>query len=146
MSSTPTKTRSRSVILLSLLILLFTPAVLILARWNTSASQPARSAPSQQQRSDTQLQAELITATPAGFEPTDITRPRGRFLLAVDNRSGLDQLDLYLERETGSRVHEGLSRKGKLKWRDVVDLAPGHYVLRAAHDSSWRCDITLTPQ
>ena len=131
---------------LGLSLLLLTFGVLIFARWNGSASQPAPPTQSQTPRSDEQLEAELVTATPTGFEPGEITRAQGRFLLAVDNRSGLDQLDLYLERDTGARVNAALARKGKLKWREVLDLPPGRYILRAANDPSWTCVINLTPR
>jgi hypothetical protein len=98
------------------------------------------------QRPATQFETEIVTITPTGFEPVEITRPQGRFMLAVDNRSGLDEVDLYLERETAGRVNVALSRKGKLAWRETVDFPPGHYVLRAANDQSWRCAITITPR
>jgi hypothetical protein len=92
----------------------------------------------------TTIQAELITITPVGFEPVEITRPHGRFLFAIDNRSGLNEIDLYLERETGGRVNVPLSRRGRLAWREEIDLPPGTYILRATNDESWRCRITLT--
>jgi len=116
---------------------------MIFAHWRGSPLPPTRLA-LQQQSSDAAVEAELVTATPTGFEPGEITRPQGRFLLAVDNRSGLDQLDLYLERDTGARVNAALSRKGKLKWREILDLPAGRYVLRSTNDQTWRCDIDLT--
>jgi len=140
-----TRPHSRRITIFLSLLALLTSGGLIFAHWNSLASSP-KLLVSPQQRSDAQVEVELITATPAGFEPSEITRPQGRFLLAVDNRSGLDQLDLYLERETGSRVNAALSRKGKLKWRDLVDLPTGRYVLRAANDQAWRCDINMTPR
>jgi len=96
-----------------------------------------------EQRPQTPLQAELVTITPTGFEPAEITRPQGPFLFAIDNRSGLDEVDLYLERETGGRVNGALGRKGRLAWREAIDLPPGTYFLRATNDESWRCRITL---
>jgi hypothetical protein len=93
---------------------------------------------------DSKLQTELITVTPTGFEPAEITRPQGRFMLAIDNRSGLDAIDLYLEREKGNRVGGALKRKAKLAWRQVIELPAGTYSLRAANDESWQCRITLT--
>ena len=96
------------------------------------------------QNPKTAVQAELITITSTGFEPAELTRPNGRFLLAIDNRSGLDEVDLYLERETGGRVNVSLSRKGKLAWREILDLQPGAYLLRARNEESWRCRITIT--
>jgi len=50
-----------------------------------------------QQNSEKQtVQAELVTILPTGFEPGQITRPRGRFLLLVQNRSGLQEVQLRL--------------------------------------------------
>ena len=118
--------------------LLFVSGGLILGRWKTPpAGQP-------QIASEGKPEAEIITVTPAGFEPTEITRPRGPFVLAVDNRSGLDALALYLELENGSRVNTQLTRRGKLAWRELVDFPPGTYLLRAANDETWSCRITLT--
>ncbi|HJS23764.1 MAG TPA: hypothetical protein VJ751_05285 [Pyrinomonadaceae bacterium] len=126
--------------LVLLLVLLLISATLIWARWKTPelrASNPIQSSP---------LETELITITPAGFEPAEIARPQGRFMLAIDNRSGLEEVDLYLERETEGRVNLAFSRKGKLAWRDTFDFPPGVYILRAANDESWRCRISITPR
>lgn len=139
------KLRSRRISFLLLLALLLGSGVLIFARWKSSDSnliEPVAS--SQSQPSSTQLEVELVTVTPTGFEPGEITRPPGRFLLAVDNQSGLNELDLYLERETEGRLNVALDRRGKLKWREILDLPPGRYILRAGNDESWRCNITLT--
>ena len=92
------------------------------------------------------IQAELITVTPTGFEPSELTRSKGRFLLAIDNQSGLDEVEFYFERETGGRVNVPLSRRGKIAWREIIDLTPGTYVLRATNDESWRCRIRITAQ
>jgi hypothetical protein len=142
--SFPHLKKSHHVRLFLSLLLLLVSAALILA-YRNRADVPARGvAMAQGQSSEAPLQAELITATPAGFEPAEITRPQGRFLLAIDNRSGLDEIDLYLERETGGRVNVPLSRRGKLAWREAIDLSPGTYILRANNDESWRCRITIT--
>ncbi|HSE16492.1 MAG TPA: hypothetical protein VLB46_05540 [Pyrinomonadaceae bacterium] len=90
------------------------------------------------------VQAELITITSTGFEPTELTRLNGRFLLAIDNRSGLDDVQLYFERETGGPVNVPLGRRRRLAWREIIDLQPGTYILRARNDESWRCRITIT--
>jgi len=125
--------------------LLLVPGVLILARWKgTDLNSITSPMLSQRDVQDSTLETELITITPTGFEPAEITRPQGRFVLAIDNRSGLDSVDLYLEREKGNRVDGSLKRKGKLAWRQVIDFPSGTYVLRAANDESWQCKITLT--
>jgi len=124
------------------LLLLLVSGVLILAHFKRAPSEAASVIDGPQ----APVQAELITVTPTGFEPSELTRPKGRFLLAIDNQSGLDEVEFYFERETGGRLNVALSRRGKIAWREIVDLAPGSYVLRAMHDESWRCRITITAQ
>ena len=120
----------------SLLLLAF--GTLIFARWKSSDSKLVQVSAQSQSPGDSneQFDVELVTATPTGFEPAEITRQQGRFLLAVDNHSALNDLDLYLERETEGRVNVGLSRRGKLKWREVLNLPLGHYFLRATNDAT----------
>jgi hypothetical protein len=129
--------------LLPLIVLVLTSTTLIVARLRLT-SLPV--IPTQVQHNDVEVEAEVVTITPAGFEPNEITRPSGRFLLAVDNARGLNEVSLYLERQTGIREKLALSRRGKLKWREIIDLPPGRYILRAANDESWRCNINLTPR
>jgi len=128
-------------LLFSILFLLVS-AALILAHLKRAPSEAATMV----QGPQAPVQAELITVTPTGFEPSELTRPKGRFLLAIDNQSGLDEVEFYFERETGGRVNVPLSRRGKLAWREIVDLTPGTYILRATNDESWRCRITITAQ
>ena len=122
-----------------LILLLLVSGALILAHFKRG---PSEAATMDQQAP---VQAELITVTPTGFEPAELTRAKGRFLLAIDNQSGLDEMEFYFERETGGRVNVPLSRRGKIAWREIVDLAPGTYILRATNDESWRCRITALP-
>lgn len=137
------KPQSHRLKLFLLVVLVFASGVLIVAHRRREVSR-AEAAVIQQQPGQNAFEAELVTVTPTGFEPTEITRPQGRFLLAIDNRSGLDDVDLYLERETGGRANVVLSRRGKLAWREAIDLPPGTYLLRAGNDESWRCRISIT--
>jgi len=41
---------------------------------------------------------------------------------------------------------QALTRRGKIAWREIIDLTPGTYILRATNDESWRCRITITPR
>jgi hypothetical protein len=96
------------------------------------------------QRRRADIQAELITIVPHGFEPEELTRPRGRFLLMIDNRSGLESVALGLTREGGPRVREmRIPREGP-DWSEVVDPEPGRYLLSEANHSDWVCVITIT--
>ena len=124
------------------ILLLLLSAALILAHLKRAPSEAATMA----QGPQAPVQAELITVTPTGFEPSELIRSKGRFLLAIDNQSGLNEVEFYFERENAGRVNVPLSRRGKIAWREIVDLAPGTYILRAMNDESWRCRITITAQ
>jgi hypothetical protein len=92
------------------------------------------------------LEAELVTIRPAGFEPADITRSKGLFLLAIENRSGIDGINVRLDKEAGSRLRQiPMSRlKQNLNWSEGLDLPPGSYILSEADHPEWICRITIT--
>jgi hypothetical protein len=61
------KVTSRRLIVFMLLALMFTSGLLVVASWKRSVPKANELAKiSQQQRSDTELEAELVTATPTG--------------------------------------------------------------------------------
>lgn len=86
----------------------------------------------------------FVKLSPTGFEPNEITRPRGLFLLVVNNRSNNPDISLRLDHESGRRAHEKHLRGGKIDWREPLDLAPGRYVLSEANHPEWTCSITIT--
>jgi hypothetical protein len=92
------------------------------------------------------VEVELVSIRPSGFEPSEITRPRGFFIIAVENRSGLDEVELTLAREAGDRLHQVLVPRRKLNWKQGLDLTPGRYVLTEASNPEWQCTITITSQ
>lgn len=102
--------------------------------------------PQQGTRQGSQMEAEIITITPRGFEPTEITRPKGPFILVVDDRSELDGVTFRLDREAGDRVREVRSVRERPDWDEVIDLTPGSYVLTEADHPDWLCRITITAQ
>ena len=85
----------------------------------------------------------LITIRPSGFDPGEIRSAPGRFLLAVDNKSGLDDLRLRLNRENANRLSEVNLAKGQIKWRQKVDLPAGRYVLTEENRPTWVCHIII---
>jgi hypothetical protein len=86
----------------------------------------------------------FVTLTPTGFEPAELTRSRGAFLLMVDNRSNNPDLLFHLDRENGNREHEQQTRKGgRLDWNKYLDLPPGRYLLTEATHPGWVCKITI---
>ena len=85
-----------------------------------------------------------ITLRPTGFEPTELIRPRGLFLLVVNNRSNNPDIELRLDHESGERQYQERVRGGKLDWRKPLDLRPGRYLLREMNHPQWMCYITVT--
>ncbi len=90
------------------------------------------------------IETELVTIRRHGFEPQEITRPADPFVLAVENRSGLEEVTLRLDRVAGNRLKEVNVPRKKLNWRDAFDLPPGRYVLTEANHPDWVCNITIT--
>ena len=90
------------------------------------------------------VEAEVITIRPTGFEPQEITRPKGLFLLAVENRSGLQTIQLRLDREAGARIRDPQFPRNKHDWKDRLDLPPGRYILSEAYHPLWSCVLTVT--
>jgi hypothetical protein len=93
----------------------------------------------------TLMESEVITVTRRGFEPALITRPVGRFILMLDNRSGKD-LNFRLARDTGQPLTEIASSRQELDWNDVLDVQPGTYVLTERNHPEWSCSIRITAQ
>jgi hypothetical protein len=90
-------------------------------------------------------EAEVVKILPTGFEPRQITRPRGGFLLVLSNRTGLDDVEWRLDREAGGRLHAVRISEGRLVSKQHADLPPGTYVLTEAGHPDWVCRITITP-
>lgn len=93
------------------------------------------------------LIVEQLTLRPSGFYPFEFTRPSGKFLLAVNNRVGIVEMNLRLSRETSNGVLRNLSEvkvhRRQSDWNDVVDLQPGTYLLTEASNPKWVCRITV---
>jgi hypothetical protein len=90
------------------------------------------------------VETEIVTILPDGFEPTQITRPVGRIMLMVNNRSGLGAVTFRLDLDPGIRLLDVTVPRTKLDWVDMVDLIPGSYVLSEANHPDWVCHITIT--
>lgn len=105
---------------------------------------PAASRPPAEKK-EGRVETELVTVTSDGFDPAEISRPKGRFYLAADNLTELPELTLRLTRETGHSAHEARVPEGQADWAGLLDLEPGTYVLREATHPEWTCRITVTP-
>ena len=131
---------SRRMLLILLAIALLGLTTLVLV----SAEKRGRGNPAVVQGQKRRIEPVIVTLTPTGFEPAELTRPRGAFLLVVDNRSNNPELLFHLNSENGKRAHEQQThRGGRLDWNKVLDLPPGRYVLTEATHPNWVCKITI---
>jgi hypothetical protein len=89
-------------------------------------------------------QTELVTITPTGFEPAEVTRPAERFILAVENRSGLEEVTIILRDEGGRELLRERVPRERLDWSGALDLAAGSYLLSEDGNPGWACRLTLT--
>lgn len=91
-------------------------------------------------------QGEIVAVQRNGFEPNQITRQAGEFLLLIDNRSGLDEIQVRLERLVDrERVRDVSLTKRAYSWNTMLNLPPGEYALTEVRHPEWTCRITLTP-
>jgi len=90
-----------------------------------------------QARNNHQLEVEVITITPGGFEPQQIERPAGPFLLSVTNRSGVDSLNVHVETEQHNSFRERSLPLRTPYWREVIDPPPGRYIVTEATHPEW---------
>jgi len=102
--------------------------------------------PIQGNAQDQRIEAELISIRPGGFEPTQITRPKGPFLLAIENRSGLREVEFQLSVEGGARLVQMRRSWERSDWNQVIDPPAGRYVLTETNHPGWKCTISITEQ
>jgi len=91
-----------------------------------------------------EVETEVITLRPSGFEPAEIVRPAGRVMFAVDNRSGAGEVVLRLARAGGDQLNKARASRNTRALREVVNLAPGEYTLTETGHTEWVCRITIT--
>ncbi len=84
-----------------------------------------------------------LTIRESGFEPSEVTRPAGKFLLSVDNKSGVAQITLRLSRVGSGHVRDIVVPKDATDWAEELDLQPGMYDLTELNHPNWNCRITV---
>lgn len=85
----------------------------------------------------------VIAIRPNGFSPPEIEITDGRYVLVVQNHSGLRDLTFQLDREGGERLHQVQAQRSK--WSKEFDLHPGTYVLSVVDHPEWQCLIKVKP-
>ena len=124
----------------------FTASAVSSREWlHNSEHSETHNAPQGDVRRD-RIESEVISILPTGFEPSEITRSRGQFLILIDDRSELDELTLRLTSVAGQRVRELRKTKKEKTVKQLEDLPPGEYLLTEASHPDWVCRIKISPQ
>lgn len=101
---------------------------------------------SERKHSRATMPAHVLVLRPNGFEPSQVSWPKGRFFLTVENHTRARELKLQLSRENGDRLKEVTQKMRRERGVGILDLHPGEYVLSEASHPNWACRITITPQ
>jgi hypothetical protein len=106
---------------------------------NIASTNPAAG----QRQFPSRISVTRITVQPWGFEPSEITVPKGPLYLALENQSDSRVLNWSLSRENGAKVKESELPRKKKHHKEVFNLPPGNYVLTEANQPDWICRITV---
>jgi hypothetical protein len=112
----------------------------------SKAQQAASIIPLSVRSSTARIEVEALTLRTTGFEPAQVTRPQGRFMLAVDNRTEIPDLEFRLNQPNQNPVSAKKMLGRELRWRQLLDLPPGQYILTELNHPRWRAQIKITPQ
>jgi hypothetical protein len=89
------------------------------------------------------IEVELLVLRSDGFQPSEIKRPPGKFLLALQNHSSEAEPSFTLTREAGQSLKQIRFSKNQSKYREFIDLLPGRYVLAETNHPDWTCRIII---
>ena len=89
----------------------------------------------------TNIQVQTFSLGQDGFEPKQINREPGPFVLGIDSRSQSASFEFV--REDGRRAVEIKWPKGQIRWRKLVNLPPGNYLLKEINHPDWTAQITI---
>jgi hypothetical protein len=91
-----------------------------------------------------------IAVTSRGFDPSEIAVPEGRYLIDINNRSGIQELDLRFGALNGKKLKESKRLKDKdgrvlksLDWRGLFNLDKGTYTITESSHPDWVAEIRV---
>lgn len=102
-------------------------------------------AQAQKATSFTPPEVELVTLRATGFDPDTLTRPKGPFMLVIENRSGVSDLSYQFDKEVGAKLKTIKHPVKSPSWADIVDLNPGTYKLTEDNHPQWSLTLTVSP-
>jgi len=96
-----------------------------------------------QGKKDQKLEIEAVTITPEGFEPQQLERTAGPFILSVTNQSGVDALNVRIETEQHNRFREKILPLVTPYWREKIDPPQGKYVITEENHPEWTLTLII---
>ena len=86
-----------------------------------------------------------LVISDGGFEPAQITRRPGKFLLTADDRRGdkSQRLTLRLSREGGELLREIDVPEEATDWAEEIDLPAGRYLVGEVSHPGWSFSIVV---
>lgn len=90
------------------------------------------------------VKAIYFRITSKGIEPSELKLSPGRYLVAVDNDSGFNTVDLKIDKEAGPRLGTAQFPAGQRKWRGFVEFTPGKIIFSEPGNPKRGCQITIT--
>ena len=91
----------------------------------------------------TNIQVETFRLGVNGFEPKQIERRPGPFVLGIDNYDRFGAAAFELVHKDGNRVHEIKWPIGQNRYRKLMNLPPGNYLLRDVNHPDTTAQITI---
>ena len=96
-----------------------------------------------QGKKDQKLEIEAVTITPEGFDPQQLERTAGPFILSVTNQSGVDALNVRIETEQHERFREKSLPLVTPYWRERIDPPRGKYVITEENHPEWTLTLII---
>lgn len=88
-----------------------------------------------------------LSIRPEAIEPAQVTVPKGKYLLLLSNRTGLPELSVQLSRTNDNEEKLKdlkFANKSRYRWKGLLELPPGDYLLSVPSHPEWVCRITAT--
>ena len=104
------------------------------------------------------VEVEVVVLTPEGFQPSGIMRGLGPFILQVDNRTGIEEIEVTVSQQGGNidgptggggpgggggMIDSATIGGGQIDWNSEYDLSSGMYLLGVTGHPEWGCQIII---
>jgi hypothetical protein len=117
------------------------------ARSDNEKSSPTQASQQEQDEltADSRFGVMVVALRPTGFEPGELALTEGNYLFVFNNRTGLDDVALQLEREGhgANLLRERRQLQSKRARRQLVHLSPGSYLLKETNHPEWTMRIDV---